>query len=549
MPDPTPISGLPSDSTLALSDVVIVNHDNGDGTFTTERATLTEVQTAIGGGGGGGGVPSVNGITGAVTIVSPDSSVDVVVDGDEIQLTTSGGGGGGGGGSSTPATYDEMVRAWEPTYYWPLSEAGASAIDTQQATAAHTSGTTPTRQTASLLTNGDQSTTFPNGSRFNFYFNNSTGFTPQVGFECWFNLPVLPTSPQRCSIFQTGPITSGNVCLAIIIDSGGNLTVQALDEGTLVGAPSPIVAGDTYHLAFNCDNYRAYLYLNGVLVATATGEAIVGNGIQQAFIGGDASGDNVDGQGVIIQKLAFTPGRMIPADVIAAHYAGGTTSTYAWPFAVGAPALPSYDSVIIGQSATHYWPLNDAEGSSTAADAIGGQPLTVGDAIYMGAAPLTPDGETSAWCSGPGATALTMPAACQPTDTFSISFIAAVTASEGSTIWAFGNDSTNFGVGIQSSSGYCLTWSILNQLNAWYQSYTPNTSSRCHICVTWNGSVFYLYVNGAPAINADGFFTPVPSTTDGQLLGLPGRMAKAAIWVGTVLTVQQVLAQVAAAGL
>jgi hypothetical protein len=205
----------------------------------------------------------------------------------------------------------------------------------------------------------------------------------------------------------------------------------------------------------------------------------------------------------------------------------------------------AYDSVVLAQSPTHYWPLSDTAGSTTAADVVGSQPMTNGSTVTFGAPGLAQDGATSCFSAGSGGV-LYIPSACQPTGNFSVSYLMAMAPNGPFANFAFGTTSAAFCIGAYSG-GSGINFALLSQLVAWYQTVIPFNPGKVHIAVTNNGGNCSLYINGAEALNVGISITP--QTVNGQILNAQGRMAKVGLWNGTVLTQAQILAQVAAAGL
>jgi hypothetical protein len=600
-----PISGLPAVSSPNSTDLVPIEHGPSGGPYATSATTIAELVTAAGvsggvtelntktgavtltspdssvsigssgdaitlevaGGGGGGGVTEINTKTGAVTITSPDSSVSIGSSGDAITLEVSGGGGGGGGGGGTAdaSAYSSLIMASSPYAYYRFQELTGTVM-------ADSSGNGRTGTYYNNVGLGSPSLTHDaDDYALQLYDNTGTWsggvlpFNPDGWSAFSFECIITPVSSQSGSgqTATTGRIVSdgllgvyGSFEVFVAANSVGDLSSIGVNVSGTNGyntwySPPLLIPGKANHVCVTYDG-QWHVYINGILRYNTTFGTTGGSlstGSAHLFIGNQAGGgaptapNGQQDQGTqylgVVDEMAFYTTALSASDVLARAQALRIT------VAGGSPGS-AYDSLILSQSPTHYWPLNDVAGSSEAADLVGSQPLTPSGSPAFGAAPLALDGETSVWSSG-SADSLTMSEACQPTGNFSISFLCSIAALTGATAWSFGNSNGNFGIGVYNT-GSPYVFALLSNLINWYYTNVAVSASKVHVCVTYNAGTFLVYINGALALDS-GSITCTPSTTTGSISGVPGRMAKAALWVGTVLTLQQVLAQVAAAGL
>lgn len=107
---------------------------------------------------------------------------------------------------------------------------------------------------------------------------------------------------------------------------------------------------------------------------------------------------------LITPWLPVLPSPPVATDLVAVYRAPETYSTPASDF-IPVPVVPppTYDSVVLATPGLlHYWPLNDASGSTTVADKKGSTNLALHGNVQLGAPPVCDDGETTArWLGTP----------------------------------------------------------------------------------------------------------------------------------------------------
>jgi hypothetical protein len=200
-----------------------------------------------------------------------------------------------------------------------------------------------------------------------------------------------------------------------------------------------------------------------------------------------------------------------------------------------------YDSVILAQSPAHYWPLNDAAGSTSAADTVGSNPLTFNGTPTFGFPPLGKDGEPSAYCDDsnyfiiPGA-------ALQVADyTATLLFMPGEMA----------NNNNILALGTTGNNSYLQTLSggYRVVVNGGGSSTTSSVSAGRAVHLTLqqvSGMGTTLYLNGMKIANVNA--AQAAGITSGILGALVCRVAKLAYW-DSAISFAHILAQVTAAGL
>ena len=170
------------------------------------------------------------------------------------------------------------------------------------------------------------------------------------------------------------------------------------------------------------------------------------------------------------------------ANIVGGGGSGGTSATL--------------DAVIRAEpSLTHYWPMTDAPGSSSAVDVIGGVNASATSGYAFGCAGVIPNGMTSFRSSGGGSDGLVIPSAAQPSPSspFTVEFIVAMNSVAGnSNVWFSMDGSGNFDV--YTNNGSQLVFNApsgnVHSLN------TPMPSFRAvHMMFIYNGT-YTVYLNG-----------------------------------------------------
>lgn len=141
---------------------------------------------------------------------------------------------------------------------------------------------------------------------------------------------------------------------------------------------------------------------------------------------------------LVIPWLPALPSPPVATDLLAVYRQGETYSATVGELVVTPPPPPpTYDQLVLATPGlTHYWPLNDAAGSGTVADKVGGVALAVHGNVQLGAPPVCTDGETTVRFlgtpvgdglpSGEVADYITLPSSVFPSSgPFSVEFIAA----------------------------------------------------------------------------------------------------------------------------
>ncbi len=245
---------------------------------------------------------------------------------------------------------------------------------------------------------------------------------------------------------------------------------------------------------------------------------------------------------VVLNQSGVT--KTVAASAIAALASGGGGSTIA------------YDAAILATSTlSAYWKCNDAAGSSSAADALGGAAMTVsGSGIAFGSAGILADGDTSSAASPSSSPHyLTLPTASFPTAPFTLEFLVSNAGLGGVTpmIVLYGGD-----------SNYLITLYFNGTSNGWviiptsaFVSYSFGFAPILFAITITTGQMV-LYVNGIPYFTTTSVPT-ITSTGNGiYFAGCPGetnfnfngKLGKIALY-SSVLTQAQLNAHVTAAGL
>jgi hypothetical protein len=230
----------------------------------------------------------------------------------------------------------------------------------------------------------------------------------------------------------------------------------------------------------------------------------------------------------------------------------------ATPYSGGPVNPPTYDATVLAQTPTHYWPLNDAVGATSAADVIGAAALAVEGSPVFGYPPLAADSETSCYFPGASGSYLQMAAGAQPSGSFSLSLILQpgnTTQDNQFVSFSLTGVSGTFAGKITQNGSAPATWAWTAAQIANHPSLATASPNKTHIVYTYNGSHVTVYVNGTPVVSTAASVTA--SVTAGAFgsdpsngtTSMSGRIGKIALWNGVVLTQAQINAQVAAAGL
>jgi len=228
--------------------------------------------------------------------------------------------------------------------------------------------------------------------------------------------------------------------------------------------------------------------------------------------------------------------------------------------------MSKYSEILLSQSVTHYWPLDETSGS-TALASVGGLDLTISGNVTMNvfAAVNTGysfTGNNLSYAAAPLDTTITF----QPTFGFSYSLIIKVNNTMGASgAWGIisrrSNSSANrtFAAFMQGSTGGTINFDMGNNQARWNSTFAPTQGHYYHIAFVWNpiDGRYSLYVNGdlystvtgqAPTIqqaNAPFYVAALGANPANQLF--PGVIDEVAIWNNKSLTDEEIKAQYNAA--
>jgi hypothetical protein len=225
-----------------------------------------------------GGVSSINGLTGAASITSPDSSVGINVVGSDIELTVAGGGGGGGTADAT--SYKSVILADTPYAYYRLKEAsGTTMTDSSGNSRDGTFTGNPGFSAISLANDSDDSAVL-------FGMDGSTetyGVAPFT-IDSWsaftFECLCTPTGGLFGSTATNGRLFSNGVYGASGFELAVNSNLYDIlfqwqatgGYGSLNGPPAAFKPGALNHVAVTFDaTAGGVVYVNGVVVFTWAG--------------------------------------------------------------------------------------------------------------------------------------------------------------------------------------------------------------------------------------------------------------------------------------
>ena len=311
-----------------------------------------------------------------------------------------------GGGSRTTlavADYASTVLADAPTAYYRLDDTGTTAADSSGNALNAAIGTSVTTGVSGLLTgSSDTAMSLPGvkNSAGAVMGTQSTLLQPSnaVSLEFWMRFTSLPT-------LYTVPVAYGSdVTYApydVYFGSNGKLLAQfQLNNGTLVVTSNVSLAvNTTYHVVSTYDGTTGKLYIDGVLVGSATKTGTFTNYLSGygLSIGDDAAFDDPPFKGTI-DEVAVYAGKALTQAQIQTHYNAGIGSTptpsaspSASPSSSASPSPtppPSgYASTILGDAPTAYYRLDESGG--TAIDSSGnGLNATYGSSVTGGATGL-----------------------------------------------------------------------------------------------------------------------------------------------------------------
>jgi hypothetical protein len=232
----------------------------------------------------------------------------------------------GGGSITSPASYDAMVEGeTNLVNYWPLSDASGAPVDDALGTTLTAVGTV-TYHTASLLSNGDLSMTFPGAGNTNYFTSTGNfGFGNAPGMfwmEAWVKWATVPSAASTIWANFGG---SGNNGMGLTLSASNHFQITCSNVASY-DTGFTAVSGTTYYIAFAWANGYSYFFVNNTLeyqhanlcdpISVANAFEIGSNGIQ-------------GGNSMIIQKLAFYSGAPTLGE-ISRHYTAGTSGTYKW---------------------------------------------------------------------------------------------------------------------------------------------------------------------------------------------------------------------------
>lgn len=268
------------------------------------------------------------------------------------------------------------------------------------------------------------------------------------------------------------------------------------------------------------------------------------------------------GRGTHAARPAAPP---IAAGALAVYYETDTTNTFVWNGAAwvqvngggGGGGGIAYDPTILAEaSLVHYWKLNDALGSASAADSKGATALTANGGVSFGSRSITKDNLSSCFFDNVLADYLTFPNGLIPGTAFSLELV--LQSSMNGNVFFSADANKNFdlftdvtGTGFHLFTGGGTQSNFFggNFANATFYTLTAPT----HIVITYDGAGHTIpYVNGfqlstlnvTPSQTGAGRVGSWANGAAGASNAFGGHIAKLALY-SAALTRAQVLAHYA----
>lgn len=433
---------------------------------------------------------------------------------------------GSGRTTLAAADYASTVLADSPTAYYRLDDTGTTALDSSGNALNATIGSSVTAGVAGLLTGTTDTAMGLPGvkSSAGAIMGTQTPLlqpTNAVSLEFWMRFTTLPA-------LYTVPVAYGSdVTYApydVYFGSNGKLVAQfALNTGTLVVTSNVSVAvNTTYHIVSTYDGTTGKLYINGVLVGSATKTGTFTNYLSGfgLSIGDDAAFDDPPFKGTL-DEVAVYAGKALTQTQIQNHYNAGigatpTPSPSASPSPSpstspsATPPPSGYAATVLGDTPTAYYRLDDT--GSTAFDSSGnGLNATYGSSVTENAPGLllgtTDTGaglpgikNTSGTITGSQTTML------QPSNAVSLEFwmrfpsappLYTVAVGYGSDI-TYAPYDVYFGANGKLVAQFMLSSGVLVVTS----SSPVATNSTYHVVSTFDGTTAKLYINGVLSASA-----------------------------------------------
>jgi hypothetical protein len=204
----------------------------------------------------------------------------------------------------------------------------------------------------------------------------------------------------------------------------------------------------------------------------------------------------------------------------------------------------TYDQTVLADSPTHYWPLNDASGSTSCADLKGGSALTVNGTVQLGVGGLINDGESGAYFPSSTSAYLSIPSGSLPAGSGSFSMEAWTQNYTGATVGWFtpaGGSCPQF-ISNSGQQDITVNGSIIGTTTP--ASYVVSF----HVVLTYDGTTVKYYVNSVLQYSAAASITITAGVgqVSSSAVAWRGKAAKIAFY-NTALTQSRVQAHYAAA--
>ncbi len=227
--------------------------------------------------------------------------------------------------------------------------------------------------------------------------------------------------------------------------------------------------------------------------------------------------------------------------------------------------MSRYSDLLISQSVTHYWPLDDVSGS-TAVAAVGGLNLTQAGAVVEGAPAVVGTGFVFSGSANSSYSSVSTSAmAFNSANGYSASWIMRCDQTmSGSGAWGIVSRRANSSLGrtfsafMQGGTGGSINIDYGNNQIRWDSGFIPTQGAYFHVATTWTpGGTYRLYVNGvqysstggqAPtttAANGPFFIGALGASPTSQLF--PGLIDEVAVWNNKTLSADEIKAQYATA--
>ena len=379
-------------------------------------------------------------------------------------------------------SYASTVLSDSPLAYYRLGEAsGTAAADGSGNGHAGSYSGAVTLGAAGLVSGSDTAADFSGGGVS--AAGGASFDTPAVTFEAWVRPAWAPNGVSYYPVvggLRDGTATRFSVHIApdyssVVVWNGS--TAVFLSPGGAVGQ------NVATHLAVTFDGSSYRLYVNGALADAKAGSLGAASGLSLRVGSGGSTGEPFVGR---IDEAALY-GYALTAVRVQAHYIAGQTT---------------YRSTVLSDSPLAYYRLGEASGTAAADGSGNGHAGSYSGAVTLGAAGLVSGSDTAADFSGGGVSAAGGASFDTPAVTFE-AWVRPAWAPNGVSYYPVvgglrDGTATRFSVHIAPDYSSVVVW---NGSTAVFLSPggAVGQNVATHLAVTFDGSSYRLYVNGALA--------------------------------------------------